>query len=367
MLPASFAACVPVFMATPTSACASAGASLVPSPVIATSRPPACSRLISAILSSGLASARKSSTPASCGDRRGGERIVAGDHHGADAHGAQPVEALAHAALHDVLEIDDAQHARRRAVALGHHQRRAALAGDPLHQRGAVRPARRRHARAPSATPRRPRPCGSGGRPRVDAAHPGRRRERHEFHAAVPCGIAQLAAAQAEPLLGQHHDAPALGRLVRQRGELRPVGQLPAPSTPVTGMKRGRLAIAQRDRPGLVEQQRVHVARRLDRAPAHRDHVLLDQPVHARDADGREQAADGRRDQADQQRHQHRNRHRRCRRRWRTAAASPPPAGRRWSAPTAGWSARSRWGSSGARRPPPARSSGRGTSRRGWP
>ncbi len=65
MFPASLAACVPVFMATPTSACASAGASLVPSPVIATSRPPACSLRIRSILSSGVASARKSSTPAS--------------------------------------------------------------------------------------------------------------------------------------------------------------------------------------------------------------------------------------------------------------------------------------------------------------
>ena len=58
MLPASFAACVLVFMATPTSACARAGASLVPSPVIATSFPSRCSRLMSAILSSGVASAR---------------------------------------------------------------------------------------------------------------------------------------------------------------------------------------------------------------------------------------------------------------------------------------------------------------------
>ena len=65
MLPASLAADVPVFMATPTSACASAGASLVPSPVMATSRPPSCSRRISASLSSGVASARTSSTPAS--------------------------------------------------------------------------------------------------------------------------------------------------------------------------------------------------------------------------------------------------------------------------------------------------------------
>ena len=43
MLPASLAAWVPVFIATPTSACASAGASLVPSPVIATRKPPRCS------------------------------------------------------------------------------------------------------------------------------------------------------------------------------------------------------------------------------------------------------------------------------------------------------------------------------------
>ena len=39
MLPASFAAWVPVFMAIATSAWASAGASLVPSPVMATSLP----------------------------------------------------------------------------------------------------------------------------------------------------------------------------------------------------------------------------------------------------------------------------------------------------------------------------------------
>ena len=58
MLPASLAAVVPVFMATPTSAWASAGASLVPSPVMATSLPPSCSDLMSAIFVSGVASAR---------------------------------------------------------------------------------------------------------------------------------------------------------------------------------------------------------------------------------------------------------------------------------------------------------------------
>ncbi|MNS66858.1 hypothetical protein D3C72_1000880 [compost metagenome] len=65
MLPASLAACVPLFIATATSACASAGASLVPSPVIATRRPSLWYCRISLSLASGVASARKSSTPAS--------------------------------------------------------------------------------------------------------------------------------------------------------------------------------------------------------------------------------------------------------------------------------------------------------------
>ena len=64
ILPASLAAWVPLFMATPTSACASAGASLVPSPIMATKRPSCCSLMMYCILSSGLASAIKSSTPA---------------------------------------------------------------------------------------------------------------------------------------------------------------------------------------------------------------------------------------------------------------------------------------------------------------
>ncbi len=65
MLPASLAAWVPEFMATATSACARAGASLVPSPVMATRRPPAWYSRIIFSLASGVAWARKSSTPAS--------------------------------------------------------------------------------------------------------------------------------------------------------------------------------------------------------------------------------------------------------------------------------------------------------------
>ncbi len=80
MLPASLAACVPEFMATPTSACASAGASLVPSPVIATRWPPACSRRMSASLSSGVACGQEVVDAGLLGDSGRGQRVVAGDH-----------------------------------------------------------------------------------------------------------------------------------------------------------------------------------------------------------------------------------------------------------------------------------------------
>ena len=65
MLAASLAADVPLFIARPTSDCASAGASFVPSPVMATRWPSACCSRMKAIFASGVAWAMKSSTPAS--------------------------------------------------------------------------------------------------------------------------------------------------------------------------------------------------------------------------------------------------------------------------------------------------------------
>ena len=60
------------------------------------------------------------------GDGRRGERVVAGDHHRADAHAAQLVEPLPHALLDDVLELDHPEG----LAPLGHDQRRAAAVGD---------------------------------------------------------------------------------------------------------------------------------------------------------------------------------------------------------------------------------------------
>ena len=48
--------------------------------------------------------------------------------------------------------------------------------------------------------------------------------------------LAELALAQAEPLLREHDDRAALGRLVGERRELRDLGELAARSTPSTGM-----------------------------------------------------------------------------------------------------------------------------------
>ncbi len=95
MLPASLAACVPLFIATPTSACASAGASFVPSPVIATSRPGGLLALDQRHLRFGRGLGEEIVDAGFAGDRARGQRIVAGDHDRANAHRAQAIEAHA--------------------------------------------------------------------------------------------------------------------------------------------------------------------------------------------------------------------------------------------------------------------------------
>ena len=118
---------------------------------------------------------------------------------------------------------------------------------------------------------------------------------------------AEVAAAQVVFLLGQHDDGAALGSLVGERGKLRCIGQ-PLGRHVGRGEKLSGLAIAQGDGAGLVEQKRVHVAGGLNGASAHGQHVVLDEAVHARDADGGEQPADGGGNQADEQRDQHKDR-----------------------------------------------------------
>jgi hypothetical protein len=112
-----------------------------------------------------------------------------------------------------------------------------------------------------------------------------------------------MSRAQAVALLGEDHDRAALRRLVGERGELGRVGEVPLRRA-ARRQELGRLPVAERDGAGLVEEQRVDVARGLDRAARHGEHVEAHEAVHASDADGGEQRPDGGRDQGDEQRHQ---------------------------------------------------------------
>src|SRR5207344_313760 len=62
------------------------------------------------------------------GDGRRGDRIVAGDHHGADAHAPEFGKPLADAAFDDVLEMDHTE----QLTVLRHGERRTTGLGDGL-------------------------------------------------------------------------------------------------------------------------------------------------------------------------------------------------------------------------------------------
>src|SRR4029450_8104494 len=213
MLPASLAATVPVFMATPTSAWARAGASLVPSPVMATSLPSPCSARISSILRSGVAWARKSSTPASLAMA-------------AAVSGVAPV----------IVAVRRSWSKRSRMPPLTTSLRWTTPRGRaPSATTSGVPPSRAMSSTIGSSSPGTapawlldPGNDGVGGPladlPAVEVRprHPGLGGEGDEPGALLQ----QLPAAQAVALLGQDHDRAALGGLVGQRGELGGVDQL---------------------------------------------------------------------------------------------------------------------------------------------
>ena len=117
MSEASIATSVPVPIAIPRSACASAGASLTPSPTIATMRPSACRRVTTSRLAGGQhlgddvvdADARR--------DGVGRRRVVAGQQDRAQPELAQLLHRLARARLDPVG--DDEQRLRRAVPAGG--------------------------------------------------------------------------------------------------------------------------------------------------------------------------------------------------------------------------------------------------------
>ena len=156
------------------------------------------------------------------GDGRGGEPVVAGDHHRLDAHAAQFGKALLDAALDDVLQLDHTQHAcGRRDTTSGVLPLRATSsaalctsAGKHAAQRfdmlaDGFAGALAQHAHAAVA---------------ASISTPLMRVCAVKATKCVFCAV-KLALAQVELLLGQHGDAAAFGRLVGHRRELRRIGR----------------------------------------------------------------------------------------------------------------------------------------------
>ena len=119
----------------------------------------------------------------------------------------------------------------------------------------------------------------------------------------VACEGIQLTAAQTEFFLREDDDAAALRGFVGEGGELRGIGE-------ALGRDAGRghevagLAVAEGDGAGLVEEQDVDIAGGFDGAAGGGEDVALEQAIHAGDADGAQQAADRRGNQAHEERDQ---------------------------------------------------------------
>jgi len=141
------------------------------------------------------------------GNGGGGERVVARDHDSADAHGAELLKALAHTSLHNVFEVDDAQ----RVTVLGHHQRSASTARNPVNRL----PHLSRHTVAMllevlhdgvDST------FADKASIEIDAGHARGRAKGDELGVLV----GEITATEPIAFLGQHHDRAALGSFVRE-------------------------------------------------------------------------------------------------------------------------------------------------------
>src|SRR5579862_5959835 len=89
----------------------------------------------------------------------------------------------------------------------------------------------------------------------IDAAHAGLGSELYELSVAQ---FMDFPASNPVGFLGKNHDAATLRRLIRERGELRLVGDLGIGDAR-RGMESSSLAVAEGDRSRLVEQERVDV------------------------------------------------------------------------------------------------------------
>ena len=239
-LAVSIATSVPAPIAMPMSACASAGASLTPSPTIATSLPSACSCLTWPALSAGSTSAKTRVDPQLARDRLGGARVVAGDHHRLDAQLLELGDRLARGRLDRVGHGDQPGRAGRRPPRdIGVLPCCGQLRGLPPSSAGDVDALRRAAACGCRPAPRRPSTVAAN-------AVPGDRLERRSRRPSVEPALARARRRSPRPA-----GAPSRARRAPTR---RSSSSSSSPSVATTSVS-ARLALGQRA--GLVEDDRL--------------------------------------------------------------------------------------------------------------
>src|SRR5262249_39923317 len=102
-------------------------------------------------------------------------------------------------------------------------------------------------------------------------------------------------------LFGENDDGAAFGSFVGEGGKLSGVGEMRFFDAG-RGKEMCGGAIAERDGAGLVKEKNVDVTGGFHSASGHSENVAAEKPIHARDANGGEKAADGGGNQADQER-----------------------------------------------------------------
>ena len=257
----SSATSVPVPIAMPTSARASAGASLMPSPAIATTRPAACSFSTTAAFSAGRTSATTSSMPDRAPDRLRRHPAVAGEHHRPQPFGAERRDHLGRARLDRIGQPQDAAPAarrrrrrrpsdRRRAA-----RRRAPPAAPPSTPSSASSRAFPSATARPSTRPRTPRPA-----QRLDAVASPSATPRP----AAPRTIAAASGCS----LARSSDAASRSNVA---SSLRRRSRRPTTSS--------RLALGQR--PGLVDHEGVDLVQDLQRLGVLEQHARRRAPCRS--------------------------------------------------------------------------------------
>ena len=198
-------------IASPRSACASAAASLTPSPTIATTRPSVLQPLDHVDLVGGQHAGDHLVDADLGGDRAGGPLVVAGEQHRRQPEAAQPAHRLGGGRLHGV---GDDEHAARPAVPADRDRRcgrrpRAASTAAGSSGGSALRPVREQ-----------PRPADQHGVAVDDALH------------AEPLDVGELLDRGRGPVAGAVDDGPG-HRVLRGRPRGRPpAGVPPRPDSP---------------------------------------------------------------------------------------------------------------------------------------